>query len=1056
MTGVVHQALLLSVSERLAKTPSVTDYLMLTKWRVLSLCQYLLGEPSVELEAACVAALQAFAAHGAGAASDKALDAAAAIVKKLEGAQSVLPSISSAKRLAVARHLDSLAADGTAAVQRARSAIATVRTRINESLEGMSLPGIRHRFELVVRILEDAGRPEHERARAAAAVLYVEEISDVISDRLGIIGMLDDDYALRVVIDELGAAQDGAPVHWSERISSLWDDLPFLQGVNLHRDDVPMSVTWLDRVNSYVSYSHVLGVEKTPLVLLQPSIACSPVHAIVSLIGLLVLDAITAAESKAHALRVGQVYEIDGFFARFEGAMTGPPTPGWLKLRWSDSIQYQPPALADRMIPVETKRLSPARKFAARPRAATADPMQRFFDWETTIGPASISSRLVLVASRQRALDLLEGVQSNGVRLLDHGLVRFVGANADDVETHGTLLLVVPSLSTARHILDRGVRVQAILVDGYERLHRGRHELPFLLNRRDAPSIVNWSATGYYPAEPPVWLPPHKRLEVSSADLAGILELDDSTADLSSSTLWEAATGATIRARLTQIPVDESAVVEAIDAYARALRTSEHLPEYWKYHLAALVRTLRLLVTSTPAEWDEVRRVAHEWSSSIDEKWTSLRSSAATALAGLRNAEKQVLTLLDHIREPVNSRAVGLAAFIAEGKQDERWCLVCDRPEQVKVAGSFLRSRGVRNVVPALLHDVAVCTNCVVAGWVSSTFARRLWAHTPRAVVALVDASERQKWNRAADAQRQPAGQSMLGAIGAASTENTGVLSLAGVHVEMDGDDFDATAINAEKKPCVFVWLVGYAEAKVLARDSRVVVEEGELIRERSPAQLRPDDRVILGVGTSRWSPADEFTGAVVEAVEAAQPNLVARAREWRRALRRLQGQHRLSAEQISTRLAAVGVKRERQTIDGWLDVEHASPISPRGMRTELTRLWSVIADVATCSLDEVADACERLRSLRNASGRALVQLWKGNHVDLGIDATAVSDLVERLRQEVQVYEVEAVTLGEVPEAMFGWWVPASVATHFEADSLASPSPSLEDGDGDGDDAGTT
>ena len=1034
-TTIVHQELLMRVSQQLARTPSTTDHLMLTKLRVLSICQYLFGGPSPELEDACVAALQAFAAHGADAASDKALDSAAVVIKRVEGrSQSVLPSISKTKRLAVTQQLDLLAMDVPSVIQRALGVVANVRKRMHAS-EGMSLPGIRHRFDLVAAILEDADGAEAGRIRAAAAVLYVDEVSDVVSDTLGIIGLVDDDYALRVVLDEQGKVQDGAALHWSERISSLWDDLPFLQGVNLHRHDAPIAVTWLDRVNSYVSYSHVLGVEKAPLVLLQPSVACSPLHAIVSLIGLLVLDAVTNAQSKAQTLRVGQVYEIDGFFARFEG-VAGPPTPGWLKLRWSDSTVYQPPALADRMVAVDQGRLSSGRKFSSRARTATTDPMQRFFDWDAEIGPASISSRLVLVASRQRALDLLEGVQSNGVRLLDHGLVRFIGANPEEVDTHGTLILVVPSLSVARHLLDRGIRMQAILVDGYERLHRGRHELPFLINRKGAPPIVNWSSTGYYPAEPPSWLPPHKRLEVSSSDLASILELDDSGADLSHASLWEAATGATIRPRLTKVPLSETVVIEAIDAYARAIRTSEALPEYWKYHLAALARTLRLLVTSTPSEWAEVRRFASMWSSSIDEKWTSVRSSSVAELSGLRDAEKHVLKLLDDVPESINSRAVQLVDFLAEVKPTDQWCFVCDRPEQVKVAGAFLRAQGARNVEPALLHDIAVCTHCVIAGWVSSSFARRLWAHTPRAVVALVDTTERHKWDRAADAQRQTGGQSMLGSIGGASAgETTGVISLADVRAEMESEEFDTDAVAADVRPCVFLWVAGEAEAKVLARDSRVVVEDGDVIRERTAAQLHPDDRVILGQGTSRWSPADEFTGAVVEAVEASHPKLVMHAREWRRALRQVQEELRLPTVELRARLASVGVQRENQTVEGWLDADRASRVERSGMRTELSALWPFIADRATCSFEDVASACERLRALRTASGRALVQLWRGKTIDFGIDEASIGLLVERLRQEVHVYEVEAVTLGEVPAAMFGWWIPPTVANHFESDS---------------------
>ncbi len=1051
--AIVHHELLMRVAEQLSKTPSATDHLMLTKWRVLSMCQYLLGGPEQELEDACRAALEVFVAHGPGAACDKALETAGAVIKRVEGtAESVLPSISKEKRAAVSGHLDTLAAGGAATIERALRVLPAVRERMGATVHVVSLPGIRHRFELVAAILEDRSRPETERARAAAAVLYVDEVHDVVPDTLGVIGMVDDDYALRVVLEAVGGDQSGACLHWSEKISSLWDDLPFLQGVNLQRGDSPISVTWLDRVNSYVSYSHVMGSEKATLVLLQPSIACSPLHAIVSLIGLLVLDAVTSSQSKAHALRTGQTYELENFVVRFEG-VAGPPAPGWLRLRMRDGVVYQPPGLADRMVPIDPRRLSSLREFSSRPRTASTDPMQRFFDWDAAIGPASISSRLVLVASRQRALDLLEGVQSNGVRLLDHGLVRFVGAVPDEVETHGTLVLVVPSLSTARLLLDRGIRVQAVLVDGYERLHRGRHELPFLINRQDAPPIISWSATGYYPAAPPTWLPPHKRLEVSSDDLAGILELDDANTDLGHASLWEAATGIAVRAHVTPAPAAEVAVVDAIDEYLQAIRTSQALPEYWRYHLTTLARTLRTLVTSTPAEWSEIKRFASAWSSSIDEKWASLRPSAIAALADLRNAEKRVLKLIGDVPDAVNSRAAALAAFFSDPAHAEgQWHLVCDRPEQAKVAASVLRRLGLRGVAPALLRDLAVCSTCVVAGWVSSSFARRLWAHTPRAIVALTDEADRRRWERAAESQRQPGGPSLLGTVGGLPVVPSGPTSSSPV-VEGDrhaDDDVDPGWGIEERVPCVFLWVTGESDAKVLEPDSRVLLEEGDVVRERVAARLRPDDRVILGLGASRWSPADEFTGAVIDAVETSHPELVKTAKEWRRALRQLAETQSLSTSQLRAQLAAVGVEREYQTLEGWLDIERVSPIAPRGLRSELAALWPLVERHAEHSLDDVSAACARLRALRVASARALLQLWKGRAVELGVDEVSLEDLLDRLRQAVQVHELEAVTLGEVPRAMLGWWTPAKLAGRFESESATTPT---TDADGE-DDAG--
>lgn len=1034
--AIVDHELLMRVAEQLSKTPSTTDHLMLTKWRVLSMCQYLLGGPERELEDSCRAALDTFVAHGPGAACDKALETAGAVVKRVEGtAETVLPSISKEKRAAVSRHLDTLAAGGMETIERALLMLPTARERMSATVHVVFLPGIRHRFELVAAVLEDSSRPERERVRAAAAVLYVDEVEDVVPDTLGVIGMVDDDYALRVVLEEIGGGSNGSFLHWSEKICSLWDDLPFLQGVNLLRGDSPVSVTWLDRVNSYVSYSHVMSSEKAALVLLQPSIACSPLHAIVSLIGLLVLDAVTCSQSKAHALRVGQTYEFDNFVVRFEG-VAGPPVPGWLRLRMRDSVVCRPPGLANRMVPVDPRRLSSAREFSSRPRTATADPMQRFFDWDAAIGPASISSRLVLVASRQRALDLLEGVQSNGVRLLDHGLVRFVGAVPSDVEMQGTVVLVVPSLSTARLLLDRGVRVQAIVVDGYERLHRGRHELPFLINRHDAPPIISWSATGYYPATPPIWLPPHKRLEVSSDDLASILELEDTSSDLGHASLWEAATGIVVRTRVTPVPSVEVAVVDAIDAYLRAIRSAHALPEYWQYHLITLARTLRALVASTPAEWSEIKRFAAAWSSSIDEKWSSLRPSAITELADLRAAEKRVLELLGDVSEAFNSRAAALTVFLSDPAQAEgHWYLVCDRPEHAKAAASALRAAGLHGVEPVLLRDLAVCSSCVVAGWVSSSFARRLWAHTPRAIIALADESDRRRWERAAESQRQTGGQPLLGAIGGLRVASTPASSFPVVKQEHAEDELDVGWDTDERVPCVFLWVTGESEAKVLKPDGRVVVEDGDIICERIAARLRPDDRVILGLGTSRWSPAEEFTGAVIEAVQTSHPELVKTAKEWRRALRQLVETQQLSVSQLRARLGDIGVGREEQTIEGWLDIDRASPIAPRGARAELAALWPVVEQYVNHSLDEVAAACARLRAMRAASGRILLQLWKGRTVELGGDETRLEGLVERLRQEVQVYEVEAVTLGEVPPAMLGWRIPLELAAKFESES---------------------
>jgi uncharacterized membrane protein YkvA (DUF1232 family) len=1004
------------------------------------MCQYLIGGLDKELEDSCREALEAFVAHGPGTASDKALRAAGTVIKRGHGpAETVLPSISKEKRATVYAQLESTAALGEAAIERAMSVLPSVRARISNALQSVLLPGIKHRFELVARILEDSAQSEPSRARAAAAVLYVENVNDVVPDTMGAIGMIDDDYALRVVLKELGLGQDSSILHWSERISSLWDDLPFLQGVNLQRGQGPISVTWLDRVNSYVSYLHVLSSEKAPLVLLQPSIICSPLHAIVSLIGLLVLDAVTSSQRKVDSLLVGQTYTFDRHVAIFEGVANDERYQGWLRLKFRNGNAYAHPTLAYQMVATESHRgLSDAGQFQAG--APGRDPLRRFFDWDSPIGPGSISSQVALVTSHRRALEMLKDVQSNGVGLLDNGLTRFLGARPDSSEVRGTVLLVVPSLSVARSLLGRGIHIHSVLVDGWERLQSGRHDLPFLINSPRSPPIVCWSTRGDFPSTSPSWLPAHKCLEASPDDLAQILELDDASADLAHASLWEAATGVAVQIRTTVASAAEVAVVDAIDVYLEAIGTSQALPDYWQYHLASLARALRLLIAATPAEWLVIRRFSSEWSSCLDEKWSSLRLSAVAALSHLREAEARVRKLIESVPDAVNSRAVALTEFLSDPAHTEgNWYLVCDRPAQVRVGASVVRALSLRGVEPVLLRDLTVCATCVITGWVSSSFARRLWAHTPRKVVALTEDSSRRRWEHAAEAQQIPLGQSLLAAVGRGHATPSYTRSpLPGQEDDHDERGSAAKWETEERVPCVFLWVSGESEAKVLQPDARVVVEDGEVVRERVAGQLRPDDRVILGAGTARWSPADEFTGAVIEAVGSSHPEVVQTAKEWRWALRRLYEMQQLSRSQLRARLAAVGVGREEKTIEGWVDLERTSPIAPRGLRNELAALWPLVEQYARHSLDEVAAACTRLRALRLASGRALLQLWKGQTVDLGVDETWLEELVDRLREEVQVYEVEAVGFGEVPRTMLGWWIPPALSGKFESEPAAA------------------
>ena len=96
----LHEPLLARVAERLVLSSTTSDHLLLTRWRVLSLCQYLLGSPGDATERLTVEALNTFARDGTCPAADSALlCAAVAIARETATAGgSVLPSIAPAKR----------------------------------------------------------------------------------------------------------------------------------------------------------------------------------------------------------------------------------------------------------------------------------------------------------------------------------------------------------------------------------------------------------------------------------------------------------------------------------------------------------------------------------------------------------------------------------------------------------------------------------------------------------------------------------------------------------------------------------------------------------------------------------------------------------------------------------------------------------------------------------------------------------------------------------------------------------------------------------------------
>jgi hypothetical protein len=158
-------------------------------------------------------------------------------------------------------------------------------------------------------------------------------------------------------------------------------------------------------------------------------------------------------------------------------------------------------------------------------------------------------------------------------------------------------------------------------------------------------------------------------------------------------------------------------------------------------------------------------------------------------------------------------------------------------------------------------------------------------------------------------------------------------------------------------------------------------------------------------------------------------------AKEWRRALNDYKDSNELTWDEFQQKLGEAGVERESLTLQGWLELDRAYPIAPRGFEIELNALWVLIQPVAHFKLDKIILACRRLRSLRSEASRVVLRAWKGDPIALEIEGISLDTLIRQLRKEVGSYEVEAITWGLVPEPMIGWWVSEELAARFEKDT---------------------
>ena len=134
----------------------------------------------------------------------------------------------------------------------------------------------------------------------------------------------------------------------------------------------------------------------------------------------------------------------------------------------------------------------------------------------------------------------------------------------------------------------------------------------------------------------------------------------------------------------------------------RVVRSSGELPDYWKYQLVSSATMLRTLVAATPAYWNDIQELKGNWEVAFRRYRDALRQGATEQLAPLMQAFDVMMVEIAHISAKQNSKADALIAFL-DSSEEKAWRIVCDRSEQMKIAGRFCRRHGVEKAEPVLL-----------------------------------------------------------------------------------------------------------------------------------------------------------------------------------------------------------------------------------------------------------------------------------------------------------------------------------------------------------------
>jgi len=1040
-TNSASDTLIADVSEYMSRYPVINDADLLMQWRLLQVAQMYLALPDGETRSTCADALRTYVLwHNRGrkerAVVEAAIKGALVTVREYKGwgIGRILPEIPAKKRLEVSSAVELFNGRGTEIIDKAIESLPSISRRLNASYGRLLFAGMRKRFALLHAHLLNDNMQESDRMIAAAAIQYLDETDDVVPDTYGLIGLLDDDFALRYVLRDRLDFSDSEITHWAERICSLWDDLPFLQGLHLVRNGKPIAATWLDRMIAFTAYEHVMASSQ-PLIVTVPERAFEPLETIVVLLGLLLFEHLTA-ESPSHRLKPNRLYCIDGkFYARFVDYQKN-----LIRFRFANNLIYGvSAALEHRVAECSVSHKESQLKVFQKYFKSISEPIQRFFDWGTEIGSGRLVSKLALVMTHRVAHGILSEVSSNGISMLGDKLVQMLGAGSFSSKDIIAPVLVVPSLSGIRELLQHGITLHTIVVDGYARLVGAENDYWYIAKQKIAPRIIVFASNADVPQSLPEWLV-DARIEIPSRnDLAEVVELEEGNTTMPRDAvrvltrLSEPVNASLVTVSRSTIEDD---VVRRCQMLLENIREAHRLPTSWFYLFASYAADLRRLVTSTATSWNVVREVASAEKAVLAGKVAVMSDSFFCAFGSLIEQIHEIERVVADQPDGPTSLGRAVLEYVDRYPRLQGY-VACRRSGQVVATQRFLDEVSIPVWIAGLVKDVPTCGNILVPGWQSRSFVQNLWESAPGSLTLICTDAEQSWWHAALDQRNRVSARSMV------ATRRPPTLLMAsdnqqhdtGTH--LDDDDLFAGFRNIASvhgdilTSVIAIRCTASSNLALVVARGHVIVDEGGTPTERQVGAIQVGDTVLLMRGTNSLSPAEEFVELLVQHVREQWPEHVERAREWRRALERFYRHSMISIEHLRRELSTMGVERESQTLEGWLSVDRAAPISPRRRHVDLELLWPTLGQYSEYNLSDVIAACEWLRRLRGIAERALLNRVFTSNKEDEIDTRMLEPVLNRLQQCTVRTDVVSIERLKVPAELAGCWVPEEIVRSY-------------------------